>query len=78
MQSYINDIQRILYKKLNIHPKSFTTKTDFRNEMELTDWEVTYLFNAIEQSFQIVISEKDAQKINNMHQLLNVVKKAAR
>lgn len=78
MHSYIDDIQRILYKKLNIHLKSFTTKTDFRNGMELTDWEITYLFNAIEQSFQIEISEKDAHKINNVHQLLNVVKKAAR
>ncbi len=78
MQSYMDDIQRILYKKLNIHPKSFTAKTDFRNGMELTDWEITYLFNAIEQSFQIVISDKDAHKINNVHQLVNMVKKAAR
>jgi acyl carrier protein len=78
MQTFINDIQRILYKKLNIHPRSFTIKTDFRKGMELTDWEIAYLLNVIEESYQIEISDKDVHKINNVHQLVNIVKKAAK
>jgi len=76
MQPFIDGIQTVLYKKLNINPKLIHSKTDFRKDMELTDWEITYLFNSIEQNFEIVISEKDAMKIKNVQHLVNLLKKS--
>jgi acyl carrier protein len=78
MQPFIDGIQTVLYKKLNINPKLIHSKTDFRKDMELTDWEITYLFNSIEQNFEIVISEKDAMKIKNVQHLVNLLKKSSK
>ncbi len=78
MQPFINGIQTVLYKKLNINPKLINSKTDFRKDMELTDWEITYLFNSIEQNFAIVISEKEEIKIKNVQQLVNLLKRTIR
>ncbi len=78
MQPFINGIQTVLYKKLNINPKLINSKTDFKKDMELTDWEITYLFNSIEQNFEIVISEKDAIKIKNVQHLVNLLKKSSK
>lgn len=78
MQPFINGIQTVLYKKLNINPKLIHSKTDFRKDMELTDWEITYLFNSIEQNYEIVISEKDATKIKNVQHLVNLLKKSSK
>ena len=78
MQPFINGIQTVLYKKLNINPKLIHSKTDFRKDMELTDWEITYLFNSIEQNFAIVISEKETMKIKNVQHLVNLLKKSSK
>ena len=76
MQPYINDIQTVLYKKLNINPKLIHSKTDFRKDLQFSEWEMIYLLNAVEQNWHIEISDKDALKINNLKQLILVIKKS--
>lgn len=76
MQPFINGIQTVLYKKLNINPKLIHAKTDFRKDLQLCDWEMIYLLNAVEQNWNIEISDIDALKINNLQQLMRVIKKA--
>ena len=76
MQPYINDIQAVLYKRLNINPKLIHAKTDFRKDLQLSEWEMIYLLNAVEQNWQIEISDNDALKINNLQQLRRIIKKS--
>jgi len=76
MQLFINGIQTVLYQKLNINPKLIHSKTDFRKDLQLSNWEMIYLLNAVEQNWHIEISDVDALKINNLQQLIRIIKKA--
>lgn len=75
MQPSVNSIQKLLKKKLNIYTTVLTPKTDLKKDLDLVDWEMLYLLNAIEQVWNISITQNDSEKIVNMEHLMAVVKK---
>lgn len=75
MRPIVNSIQKLLKQKLNIYPTVLTTKTDLKKDLNLVDWEMLYLLNAIEQTWQISITQYDSDNIVNLEHLLAVVKK---
>jgi acyl carrier protein len=77
MQPLVNSIQKLLKRKLNIYPSALSIKTDLKKDLDLVDWEMAYLLNAVEQTWHIHISENDASNIASMGQLIAVVRREA-
>ena len=75
MQPIVTSIQKLLKKKLNIYSPSINSKTDLKKDLNLVDWELQYLFNVIEQTWHISITQQESEKIVNIQHLLAVVKK---
>ena len=72
MQPFVISMQRLLKKKLNISTP-LTPQTDLKKDLDLVDWEMLYLLNAIEKKWHVSISETD--QIGNVEQLLAAVKR---
>ncbi len=75
MQPVVTSIQKLLKQKLNIYTPVLTSKTDLKKDLNLVEWEMNYLFNAIEQTWHISITQQDSDNIVNVKHLLAVVKK---
>ena len=75
MQPIVTSIQKLLKQKLNIYTPVLTPKTDLKKDLNLVEWEMLYLFNAIEQTWHISITQKDSENIVNVQHLLAVVKR---
>ncbi len=75
MQSLVNSIQKILKQKLNINTPSLSPKTDLKKDLNLVDWEMVYLINAVEKKWHISISQNESETIGNIEELLAFVRK---
>ena len=75
MRPIVNGIQKLLKQKLNIYPTKLTPQTDLKKDLDLVDWEMLYLLNAIEQTWHISLALNDMDNMANMEHLLAVVKK---
>lgn len=75
MQSFVTSIEKLLKQKLNIYANSLTPKTDLKKDLNLVDWEMVYLINAVEKKWHISISQNESENIGNIEQLLAVVRK---
>ncbi|NCI45646.1 acyl carrier protein [Sediminibacterium soli] len=75
MQPAISSLQRLLREKLNIYSAVITLKTDLKKDLDLADWELLYLLNAVEQAWDISIPATDSEKIIRIEHLLDVAKR---
>ncbi|MES2374232.1 MAG: DUF1493 family protein [Bacteroidota bacterium] len=75
MQPFVNSIQKLLKQKLNISVTLLTPETDLKEDLNLVDWEMLYLLNAIEKKWHVSITQHDLENIANIEQLLAVVRK---
>ncbi len=75
MRPIVNGIQKLLKQKLNIYTTKLTPQTDLKKDLDLVDWEMLYLLNAIEQNWHISLTQNDSENMANMAHLLAVVKK---
>ncbi len=75
MRLIVNGIQKLLKQKLNIYPTTLTAQTDLKKDLDLVDWEMLYLLNAIEQNWHISIAQNETDDYSSMEYLLAVVKK---
>ena len=75
MQPTANSIQKLLQEKLNIYSADLNPRTDLKKDLDMVDWEMLYLLNAIEQTWNISITQYDSDKIVNVKHLMEVVKK---
>lgn len=75
MRPIVNGIQKLLKQKLNIYPTKLTPQTDLKKDLDLVDWEMLYLLNAIEQTWHISLALNDMDNMASMEHLLAVVKK---
>ena len=75
MQPIVTSIQKLLKQKLNIYSPALTPKTDLKKDLNMVEWEMLYLFNAIEQTWHISITKEDSENIVNINHLLAVVKR---
>ena len=74
MQPTTNSIQKLLQEKLNIYPDLLNPATNLKKDLDMVDWEMHYLLNAIEEVWNISITQHESDKIVNMKQLMAVVK----
>lgn len=77
MQTMVNSIQKLLKQKLNIYTTALTPKTDLKKDLNLVDWEMLYLLNAVEKKWHVSITQNDQETIGNIEQLVAVVRKQA-
>ena len=75
MHQIVNSIQKLLEEKLNIYTPILTPHTNLKIDLDLAEWELLYLFNAVEQTWHISIPQNDSDKIVSIEHLLAVVKK---
>jgi len=75
MQTFVNSIQKLLKQKLNIYTTVLTPKTDLKKDLNLVDWEMLYLLNAVEKKWHVSITQNDQETIGNIEQLVAVVRK---
>lgn len=75
MQPFVNGIQKLLKQKLNISVTFLTPETDLKEDLNLVDWEMLYLLNAIEKKWHVNIAQTDFENIGNIEELLAVVRK---
>ena len=75
MQPIVNSIQKLLEEKLNIYITPLTPHTNLKTDLDLVDWEMLYLLNAVEQTWHISIPQNDSDKIVSIEHLLAIVKK---
>lgn len=75
MQAIVNSIQKLLKQKLNIYPTVLTPQTDLKRDLNLVDWEMLYLLNAVEKKWHVSITQNDQESIGNIEQLVAVVRK---
>lgn len=74
MRPIVNGIQKLLKQKLNIYPTSLTPETNLKEDLNMVDWEMIYLLNAIEQNWHISLNQQELDNFSNMEYLLAVVK----
>lgn len=75
MQTIVNSIQKLLKQKLNIYTTALTPKTDLKKDLNLVDWEMLYLLNAIEKKWHVSITQNDQDTIDNIEQLVAAVRR---
>ncbi len=75
MQTFVNSIQKLLKQKLNIYATTLTPETDLKKDLNLVDWEMLYLLNAVERKWRVSITQNDQETIGNIEQLVAVVRK---
>ncbi len=75
MQAIVNSIQKLLKQKLNIYATVLTPKTDLKKDLDLVDWEMLYLLNAVEKNWHVSFTQHDQDSIGNIEQLVAVVRK---
>ncbi len=75
MQPFVNGIQKLLKQKLNISVSFLTPETDLKEDLNLVDWEMLYLLNAIEKKWHVSITQHDLESIANIEQLSAIVRK---
>jgi acyl carrier protein len=75
MQPFVTGIQKLLKQKLNISVTFLTPETHLKEDLNLVDWEMLYLLNAIEKKWHVSIGQNDSENIGSIEQLLAVVKK---
>lgn len=75
MQPFVSGIQKLLKQKLNISVTFLTPETDLKEDLDLVDWEMLYLLNAIEKKWHVSITQHDLENIGNIEQLLAAVRK---
>jgi acyl carrier protein len=73
MQAVLNGIQQILKKKLNINVPALSPKTDLKKDLELADWEMLYLLNAVENKWHVSLPNPETDHIGNVGQLMAAV-----
>ena len=74
MQAIVNSIQKLLKQKLNICVTFLTPETDLKNDLDLVDWEMVYLLNAVEKKWHVSIAQSDLENVVNIEQLMMLVK----
>lgn len=75
MQPLLIGIQKILKQKLNISVSPISPSTDLKKDLELVDWEMLYLLNAVEKKWHVSIAQNEQESIGNVAQLLAAVRK---
>ena len=78
MRPIVNGIQKLLKQKLNIYAIVLTPKTNLKKDLNLVDWEMLYLLNAIEENWHINITQYDSDQIVYLGHLIAIVKKQVR
>ena len=75
MQPIVTGIQKLLKQKLNIYTSVLTLQTDLKKDLDLVDWELLYLLNAVEEAWHISIPKNESDNIVRIEHLLMIVKK---
>lgn len=66
-----HQLTQTISRLLKLQPGFVTTDTHLKDELGLTDWELTLLINQLERKFQIEIPEQEVQQLQTVGALVS-------
>jgi acyl carrier protein len=66
-----HQLTQTINRLLKLQPGFVTTDTHLKDELGLTDWELTLLINQLERKFQIEFPEQEVQQLQTVGALVS-------
>lgn len=71
-----HQLTQTISRLLKLQPGLVTTNTHFKEELGLTDWELTLLINQLERKYQVEFPEQEVQQLQTVEGLVRSIKTA--
>jgi acyl carrier protein len=71
-----HQLTQTISRLLKLQPGLVTTNTHFKEELGLTDWEMTLLINQLERKYQVEFPEQEVQQLQTVEGLVRSIKTA--
>lgn len=65
-----HQLTQTISRLLKLQPGLVTTDTHLKDELGLTDWELTLLINQLERKYQIEFPEQEVQQLQTVEGLV--------
>lgn len=75
MKNIENRIKKIIIEKLDIKKSDIFNDASFINDLNADSLDIVELIMALEEEFNIEISDEEAEKINTVKEAINYVEK---
>lgn len=75
MNNIENRIKNIITEKLDIQPENIYYHLSFESDMNADSLDKVELIMALEEEFNLEITDEDAQKINTVQESIDYIKK---
>lgn len=69
-----HQLTQTINRLLKLQPGMVTTDTNLKDELGLTDWELTLLVNQLERKYHIEFQEQEVQKLQTVESLVRTMK----
>ncbi|WP_407523808.1 acyl carrier protein [Lacibacter sp. MH-610] len=69
-----HQLTQTINRLLKLQPGMVTTDTNLKDELGLTDWELTLLVNQLERKYHIEFQEQEVQKLQTVEALVRTMK----
>lgn len=66
-----HQLTQTISRLLKLQPGLVTTDTHLKDELGLTDWELTLLINQLERKYQIEFPEQEVQQLQTVEALVS-------
>jgi acyl carrier protein len=65
-----HQLTQTISRLLKLQPGIVTTNTHLKDELGLTDWELTLLINQLERKYQVEFPEQEVQQLQTVEGLV--------
>ncbi len=66
-----HQLTQTISRLLKLQPGMVTTDTHLKDELGLTDWELTLLINQLERKFRVEFPEQEVQQLQTVEALVS-------
>ena len=70
-----HQLTQTINRLLKLQPGMVTTDTHLKDELGLTDWELTLLVNQLERKYQVEFPEQEVQQLQTVESLVRSMKR---
>jgi acyl carrier protein len=70
-----HQLTQTISRLLKLQPGMVTTDTHLKDELGLTDWELTLLVNQLERKYQVEFPEQEVQQLQTVESLVRSMKR---
>ncbi len=70
-----HQLTQTISRLLKLQPGLVTTDTHLKDELGLTDWELTLLINQLERKYRVEFPEQEVQQLQTVHALVQRIQR---